>query len=195
MAEEGLPSNLPMRRIVVGVAVLAAVGLAGGYGVAMRAKPKPQSVSLSSPKPDTKKAPRGIFVHVAGAVVRPGLYELPNGARVDEAVRKAGGAKSDANLDALNLAAKVKDGDKVLVPGPPTEGGGPEGATDGSGLINLNTASLAELDGLPGIGPALAQRIIDHRAKNGGFQRLEDLLDVPGIGPAKFEEIRSQATV
>lgn len=195
MAEEGLPSTLPMRRIVVGVAVLAAVGLAGGYGVAMRAKPKPQSVSLSSPEPDAEKAQRGIFVHVAGSVVRPGLYELPNGARVDEAVRRAGGARPDANLDALNLAAKVKDGDKVLVPGPPTEGGEVGGGSGGSGLINLNTASIAELDELPGIGPALAQRIIDYRSKHGGFRTLDDLLDVPGIGPSKLEEIRTLATV
>jgi competence protein ComEA len=195
VAEGTLPSNLPMRRLIVGVAVLAAVGLAGGYGVAMRAKPKPQSVSLSSPKPDAKKAQRGIFVHVAGAVVRPGLYELANGARVDEAVRKAGGARPDANLDALNLAAKVKDGDKVLVPGPPTEGGDAEGGSEGSGLINLNTASIAELDELPGIGPALAQRIVDYREKHGGFRTLDDLLDVPGIGPSKLEEMRSQATV
>ncbi len=195
MAEEREPSNIPLRRVIVGLAVLAAIGLAGGYGVAMRAKPKPQTVNLASPKADAKKAAHGIFVHVAGAVVRPGLYELPNGARVDEAVRKAGGARPDANLDALNLAAKVKDGDKVLVPGPPAEGGGPENASDGSGLINLNTASLAELDELPGIGPALAQRIVDYREKHGGFRTLDDLLDVPGIGPSKLDEIRGQATV
>lgn len=193
--EEDAPSNIPIRRIVVGVAVLAAVGLAGGYGVAMRAKPKPQTVSLGSQSSEEKKAKRVIFVHVAGAVVRPGLYELSDGARVDEAVRKAGGSRPDADLDALNLAAKVKDGDKVLVPGPPAEGEGQTGGSNGSGLLNLNTATATELEELPGIGPALAGRIVAYREQHGGFQKIDDLLDVPGIGPAKLDEIRGHATV
>ncbi|MEX2538265.1 MAG: ComEA family DNA-binding protein [Actinomycetota bacterium] len=192
---EAVP-NIPTRRIIVGLAVLAAVGLAGGYGVAMRAKPKPTTVSLASPSPG-EETKRVVYVHVAGAVGRPGLYEVPEGARVDDAVRKAGGPTDTADLDALNLAAKVKDGDKVLVPGTQADSSGGTGADGpgGSTLINLNTASAADLDTLPGIGPALAERIISYREEHGGFRTVDELLDVPGIGPTKLDEIRDLATV
>jgi competence protein ComEA len=188
--------NIPTRRLVVGLAVLAAVGLAGGYGVAVRSKPKPTTIDLASPSPG-QKTKRVVYVHVAGAVGRPGLYEVVEGARVDDAVRKAGGPTETADLDALNLAAKVKDGDKVLVPDTQVDPGGGSGADGpaGTALINLNTASLAELDTLPGIGPALAERIVSYREQHGGFRTIDDLLDVPGIGPAKLDEIRDHATV
>ena len=201
--------KLPGRRVIVGLCVLAAVGLVGGYGVAMRARPETTSVSLSSPtaKPDATKL---IYVHVGGAVGRPGLYQLPIGARVNDAVRLAGGPTDKAELDALNLAAKVKDGDKVLVPqrGAPGPNGAAPGAAPASGgagaatssaagaaVVNLNAATVAELETLPGIGPALAQRIISYREQHGGFRRVEDLLEVPGIGPKKFEELKAHVTV
>ncbi|MGH2760540.1 MAG: helix-hairpin-helix domain-containing protein [Actinomycetota bacterium] len=185
----------PGRRVIVGLAVLAAVGLVGGYGVAMRARPKPASVALSAPDGKDDEKGRKVFVHVGGAVRDPGLYGLAMGARVDDAVRAAGGVLEDADLDALNLAARVKDGEKILVPtengdGEPEGGGGAQG-----GLLNLNTAGLSDLDTLPGIGPALAQRILDYRERNGGFRSVEDLLEVPGIGAKKFEELREKVTV
>ncbi len=199
MDEVATVVSIPGRRVLVGLAVLAAVGLVGGYGVAMRARPKPTNVSLSAPEEKGSKNKRSIYVHVGGAVRRAGLYELPDGSRVDDAVRAAGGVLEDADTDALNLAAKLKDGEKVLVPtrGQAMGQGASGGAAQGmqGGLVNLNTATVADLETLPGIGPALAQRILDHREKNGGFRTVEDLLEVPGIGPKKFEEIRDHVTV
>ncbi|HYZ93892.1 MAG TPA: helix-hairpin-helix domain-containing protein [Actinomycetota bacterium] len=201
MDDVPVPKQLPGGRALIGLAVLAAVGLVGGYGVAMRAKPKPTKVSLSAPAAKERGKTRTIYVHVGGAVRRPGLYRLEDGARVDDAVRAAGGVLEDADLDALNLAARVKDGDKILVPAEGQgEGGGsaPPGsqaAGQQGSLVNLNTASLSDLETLPGIGPALAQRILDFREKNGGFRTVEDLLEVPGIGSKKFEELRDLVTV
>lgn len=188
-------------KVLAGLAGLAALGLLGGYAVAMRARPKPTKVALSRPAED-RKSERKIFVHVGGAVQRPGLYSLTDGSRIDDAVRAAGGVLEDADLDALNLAARVKDGDKVLVPSrsdtaAASGGPGPPGAAPNTqgGLVNLNTATVADLETLPGIGPALAQRIIDFRERNGGFRTVEDLLEVPGIGAKKFEELREHVTV
>ena len=200
--------KLPGRRVIVGLCVLAAVGLVGGYGVAMRARPKATDIELSSPTPKADPK-RLVYVHVGGAVRSAGLYRLPVGARVDDAVRMAGGPTKDADLDALNLAAKVKDGDKVLVPrrgaatsdgSPPAPGGSGSSAAPGaagahSALVNLNSATAADLETLPGIGPALAQRIIAFRTDHGGFRRVEDLLEVAGIGPKKFEELKAHVTV
>jgi competence protein ComEA len=126
-------------------------------------------------------------------VSRPGLYRLADGARVNDAIRAAGGVTSQADLDALNLASKLKDGDKVLVPrrGESQAQGG-SGAT---GKVNLNTATVEQLDTLPGIGPALAQRIVSYRQQHGGFRTLDDLEKVPGIGPAKLDGIRDLVTV
>lgn len=190
---------LPGRKIVVALAVLAAVGLLGGYGVAMRAKPKATTISLDSPSP--RSGARTIFVHVGGEVATPGLYELANGSRVNDAVEAAGGTKGKADLDGLNLAARVKDGDKVLVPkraAPAAPGGAaPSGGSQAQpgGLVNLNAATAADLETLPGIGPALAERIIAYRTEHGGFRRVEDLLEVAGIGPKKFEDLKDQVTV
>ena len=199
--EESFGATLPGRRIVFGLAVLAAVALVGGYGVAMRARPHATGISLSSPPSGPQRSAEKIFVHIGGAVRKPGLYRLAKGSRVNDAIRAAGGVLEDANLDALNLAAKVKDGDKILVPSKNGQGETQAAAGDSGaaaargGLVNLNTATVADLDTLPGIGPALAQRIISYREQHGGFRKLEDLLDVPGIGPAKFEELRDLVTV
>lgn len=193
--------NLPGRRVVVALAALAAVGLLGGYGVAMRARPRTEKISLASPSPHAKSE-KTIYVHVGGAVERPGLYEVGDGARVNDAVRAAGGPTKDADLDGLNLAAKVRDGDKILVPGrtseAPAPGGAPGAASQGaesSGLVNLNAATIADLETLPGIGPALAERIIAYRTEHGGFRRIEDLQEVAGIGPKKFEDLKDLVTV
>lgn len=198
--DASLPSALTSKRVVVGLIVLAAVGLVGGYGVSMRSKPRPTKVAIETDAVEPSSGGRRIYVHVGGAVRSPGLYQLPEGARVDDAVQAAGGVLEDADLDALNLAARVKDGDKVLVPSrdgageAPAGGGGAAGGMAG-GLVNLNTATLADLETLPGIGPALAQRIIDFRQSNGGFRTVEDLLEVPGIGAKKFEELKDHVTV
>jgi len=141
--------------------------------------------------------PLPLRVHVTGAVVAPGVYDLPPGSIVEDAIAAAGGFGAAANASALNLARVLHDGDQVSVPAlPATAAPGEVDTSSGaSQLLNLNTATLAELEALPGIGPALAQRILDYRAANGPFATLDDLLDVSGIGPAKLDAIRDLVTV
>lgn len=137
-----------------------------------------------------------VLVHVAGAVVRPGVYQLPDGERVDDAVRAAGGPIVDADLDALNLAALVVDGARVYVP---TEGemppalfpaGSGANAETPAGPVDINRADVGLLDTLPGVGPATAAAIVAERDRNGPFLGVDDLERVPGIGPAKLAGLR-----
>jgi competence protein ComEA len=136
---------------------------------------------------------RKLLVHVVGAVRTPGLYRLDDGSRVDDAIRAAGGAKPKAALDAINLAAPVADGQQVIVPvrGGATTSGEPasSGAT-AAGPVHLNTATLAELDTLPGVGPVTAQKILDYRNEHGAFSSVDELDAVPGIGPARLAELK-----
>ncbi|MEE9581701.1 MAG: ComEA family DNA-binding protein [Acidimicrobiia bacterium] len=134
-------------------------------------------------------ARRTVTVHVSGAVVRPGLVTLESDARVADAVAAAGGATPDAHLGALNLAATVGDGARLVVP----SGTGDTAVTDG--LIRVNSASLSDLERLPGVGPVLAQHIVTHRDKNGPFDVVEDLLAVPGIGEVKLAGMRDSVLV
>jgi len=142
-----------------------------------------------------------IVVHVAGAVRRPGVYRLRSGARVETAVRLAGGATRRADLGGLNLAAKVEDGRQILVPERVRAGGTAAAAPSGGGPaapaqpVNLNSATLEQLDTLPGVGPATAQKILDFREERGGFGSVEDLAEVPGIGPVRMAALREAVTV
>jgi len=142
-----------------------------------------------------------VVVHVAGAVRRPGVYRLPAGARVEAAVRLAGGPTRRADLGGLNLAAKVEDGRQVLVPERVRAGAAPTAAPGGGGAaapaqpVNLNTATLEQLDALPGVGPATAQKILDFRDERGGFGSVEELGEVPGIGPVRMAALREAVTV
>ena len=133
-----------------------------------------------------------LVVHVAGAVRRPGLYRLDDGSRVADALRRAGGAKPKAFLEALNLAAPLVDGQQVLVPheaaGMPTGAGG--AGTAPTGPVSLSAATLEQLDTLPGVGPVTAQKILDYRAQHGPFRSVEALDAVPGIGPTTIENLR-----
>jgi competence protein ComEA len=142
-------------------------------------------------------------VHVAGAVARPGLYRLPAGSRVADALALAGGKLPGADLDRLNLAARLVDGQKILVtrrgdPLPPVEatsaGGEPSNAL-ASEPVDLNAADLAALDSLPGIGPATAQAILEERTRRGGFRSTRDLLRVPGIGEGRFARLKDRVRV
>lgn len=174
--------------------------------------------SSGDPAATDSSAPTELVVHVSGAVASPGVVRLPPGARVDDALRAAGGATGEAELAAVNLARPVVDGEQIHVPVPGEEppavtapapaadaphagdatGAGDDeaggGGADG-GQIDLNTASVAELDELPGVGPAIAQRIVDHREQNGPFESVDQLEEVSGIGPATLEKMRDRATV
>ena len=155
------------------------------------------------------RASAKVVVHVAGAVTKPGVVELRAGARVIDAVEAAGGALSQADLDRLNLAAKLVDGQRVLVQkvgDPPAvaepagvtgsgAAGSGTGAQAASGPINLNTATQAELEALPGIGPTLAKAILDERQHRGGFRSVNELREVRGIGAKRFADLKSQVTV
>jgi competence protein ComEA len=134
-----------------------------------------------------------VLVHAAGAVMEPGVYSLPAGSRVADLVDAAGGPAPDADLDQLNLAAPLVDGERVYVPrAGETVVAASSGtvADDAAGPLDLNAATLEELDELPGIGPATARAIIDERERRGGFRSVDELLDVRGIGPAKLEDLR-----
>jgi len=143
-------------------------------------------------------------VHVAGAVRRPGVYRLAPGARVDDALRRAGGPRGRADLAAVNLAAKLEDGRQVLVPerAPTTEPGAAPAAHAAAAAggaaappLNLNTATLEQLDTLDGVGPGIAQRILDYREQHGGFTRVEELGEVPGIGAKRLAALTPLVTV
>jgi competence protein ComEA len=155
--------------------------------------------SGASPASPTTTAVR-IVVHVAGAVARPGVLRLPDGARVVDAVDAAGGFATDADPSRVNLAAKVADGQRVYVPrigeATPVDAAlsGPNSTTP-TGPVDLNTASIDELDRLPGIGPATAAAIVEHRSRNGAFHSVDELRDVPGIGEAKLAQLRPLVTV
>ncbi len=218
-------------RMIGSVVSVAVVGVAGWWLV--RVPPPPPEVNLSfasttvaasSPAANdgganiggaTVATPQTITVHVAGAVNNPGVYRLRYGLRINDAVVAAGGATTTANLDAINLATVLNEGEQIYVPkrgekphtitGRPQVGGGAVGGASNVGAggvnggalstININLASVVELEQLPGVGPATAKAIVAYREKNGAFQRVEDLLKVRGIGPAKLSEILPRARV
>lgn len=149
---------------------------------------------------DVRDEPARLLVHVDGAVNAPGVYELLGGSRVNDAVSAAGGLREDADTTAINLAAAVTDGEKIHVPAvgelmttPPTDENG-LGASD-SALININTADVAELDELPGVGESTARAIVEDREANGPFATPEDLMRVSGIGEKKFAKLEAMICV
>lgn len=195
--------------VVVGAGALLAAGAVSGPG---RAAPAAGDeaffdapVATTAPRAVDTSVPR-LVAHAAGAVVRPGVYELSSGARVDDLIAAAGGVTGDADADRLNLAAPLQDGARLYVPrrgeldvpavsGPDAAPGDGAGGTNGgsgspSGPVDLNRAGQAELEALPGIGPSLAQAILDHRTRDGPFSSVDGLLDVRGIGPTRLEQLR-----
>jgi competence protein ComEA len=203
--------------VLVVVAVVAGVvwyrvGLGGGDGVGA-ASPGAQRLAartLDGASTTSTTAPAGegrIAVHVAGAVARPGVVELAAGARVIDAVEAVGGAPAEADLDRLNLAAKLVDGERVYVPkvgqadpgavaGEPAETSEtPASAGTPSAKLDLNTATQTQLETLPGIGPAYAQAIIAERQRRGGFKAVNELRSVRGIGEKRFADIAALVTV
>jgi competence protein ComEA len=189
--------HIPLARnhaVVLAVALLVGLALLGRR-LADADTARPASAAPAALAQLEAAAPARLVVHVAGAVRRPGLYRLTDGARVAEAVSRAGGGTRRADLSALNLAAPLVDGSQVLVPlrVPPVPAGDPGALGNGSaasGKVRLSTATLEQLDSLPGVGPVTAQKIVDWRAANGPFRAVNDLDAIPGIGPARLEQLR-----
>jgi len=199
-------------RVAVAAGIVALVVVAGWWLV--RPSPRPveadlpvaSTVPLASPP---SVVPVEVVVQVAGAVAQPGVYRLADGARVVDLVEAAGGALPEADLQALALASRLTDGQRVQVPRvgevlPPSVLGAAPAGAGGSGAgagsvpaapVDLNVATIAELEALPGIGPATAQAILTYRERNGPFRTLEDLGEVQGIGPARLDALRELVRV
>lgn len=175
--------------LLIAALFLAGRSLAGAGSAKEAARPAAAAGEL-------RAEPRArLVVHIVGAVRRPGLYRLADGARIADAVRRAGGATRRADLSLVNLAAPVADGSQVVVPrrASPAAPGANEGGEDAAapaGPIHLNTATVEQLDELPGVGPVTAQKIVDYREQHGAFSSVDDLDAIPGIGPARLEQLR-----
>jgi competence protein ComEA len=186
---------LSRRRAVVGVVIVVGALLVAGRSLTHRgasaAAPAEPVAAIAAARPPK------LVVHVVGAVRRPGLYELSEGSRFADAVKRAGGASAKADLALLNLAAPIADGIQVVVPQrappgrPPSSSASSSASAGGSsGPVRLSTATVEQLDELPGVGPVTAQRIVDYRDEHGGFASVDDLDAVPGIGPKRLEQLR-----
>jgi competence protein ComEA len=201
------------RRCVVSIAISRSTALVGvcvslallalvGQRLARAGAASEPEVASAPLEPVAAAPPRQVLVvHVVGEVRRPGLYRLRDGARIADALRRAGGARARADLAALNLAAPLVDGVQVLVPARVRNpgGGAPAGSTAPgaalpAGPISLSSATAEELDQLPGVGPITAQKILDYRTEHGPFASVDDLDAVPGIGPTRIEQIRDLVT-
>ncbi len=208
--------GVPLPALVALIGVVAALAL--GVTATMRTRAPNADVALSLPRANAAQTPDAsvpsalaspttttgpLRVHAAGAVIHPGVVQVPAGARVIDVVFAAGGAAPAADLNQVNLAALVTDGERVYIPvagevvaaiaspGSSKASAGP--APDA--VININEAGEPELEELPGVGPATAKAIVDYRSEHGRFRSVDDLLNVRGIGPAKLEQIKPRARV
>ena len=193
--------------------VLAGRAQASGSPGQLIGAPSPQgsgstSTSASGVAASGDSSAQPIVAYICGAVAQPGVYDLEAGARVADLLKRAGGATTKADLSAVNLAAKLSDGQQVVVPkrgavaavaasgsAAGSAGTGATGGGSATAIVNLNTATSDELDALQGVGPATAQKIIDYRTTNGPFKTIEELKNVSGIGDAKFAALKPYVTV
>ena len=190
--------DISRRRALGYVLAVLAVLLVGGHFVAGGSRqPAPDALAASPLRPSAPAKPRLLVVDVVGEVRHPGLYKLSPESRVDDALRAAGGATPTAALDAINLASPIADGEQIVVPssdgasraaGAAPSGAGSPGAP--AEKVHLNSATLEELDSLPGVGPVTAQKILAYREQHGAFHSVDELDAVPGIGPARLQDLK-----
>lgn len=213
--QQAVPQRTTPQRAVSQQASPSAAGTGSAVAAGLAADVRSAGSAASATSSTTSTF---LVVHVAGQVTTPGIVQVAPGSRVADAVQAAGGVLPEADLDRLNLARVVVDGEQVLIPAPgqsmppsgsggtPSGAGGASSAGGGSGsappagsgppeLINVNTAAAAELEELPGIGPVLAQRIVEYRDSTGGLRSVEELVEVPGIGDKVLSRLRPRATV
>jgi len=196
-------NSLARYRPYIAMLFLFSIVLAGTIWALRR--PEPPALTIITPTPRPTATLAALVVDVRGAVAKPGVYTLPAGSRVQDALGQAGDVLPNAETRSFNMARKVNDGEQIYVPligeataVPPAPAKGvPSTAATKTpiGKININTASLEELDGLPGIGPTIAQRIIDYRNGNGAFKQIEDVTKVRGIGDSLFGQIKDLITL
>jgi competence protein ComEA len=210
-ARRALAAFDPGRRALLVLAVVAVTVAVVVAFLVWRSRPRPVEVAPVAGPVSVQPSPSasGIVVAVAGRVHRPGLVRLPFGARVADAIEAAGGVLPGTDLGFLNLARKLVDGELLVVgasPAPVPPGGAapgagaPGGGAPGGGAVpgapvNLNTATAAELESLPGVGPVLAERIVDYRTRNGGFRSVDELRKVEGVGDARYAQLKDLVTV
>jgi competence protein ComEA len=185
-----------------GVLVVAVLLLrpAGADPAPEESLPRATSSSVTASASPASASTAIVVVQAAGAVLQPGIYRLGPGSRVDDLVHAAGGLAPDADPDRVNLAALLSDGEKIYIPrvgeAVPTDAAtGGSSASSAAQPVDLNSASIAQLDTLPGIGPATAQAIIDYRSQHGRFRSVDELVNVRGIGPARLDQLRSLVRV
>ena len=187
--------------VAVAVVVLAVIGyrtLADRGGQTLPLETTAPSATVNAGEGSAgEQSDASCLVHVCGAVLRPGVYHLPQGSRVYQAVEAAGGATGWADTAALNMAATVRDGQKIEVPVRGTAAPAPSTGKSASPdePVNLNTAGEDQLDTLPGVGPSTAKKIIEYRDKNGSFRRTDDLMKIPGIGRKKYDKLKDSVCV
>jgi competence protein ComEA len=197
--------KLSKHQIIVLIIAVLALGTGAGLFVGSRlikptSNPLPQIVNDPSIADIAPTVPVSINVYVTGAVLHASVYALPEGSIVRDALAAAGGTANDADLIAINLAARLEDGEQVTVPVKSPDGASAavsptSSASNVHARISINHGTLADLDTLPGIGPAKAQAILDYRAQHGLFKRLEDLQNVKGIGTKTYEDLKSLITL
>jgi len=198
-----VPFAVSRSTALVGVCLaLAALVLVGQRLAHAGAAGEPEPVAATLDPVASAPARTILVVHVVGQVRQPGLYRLRDGARIADAVHRAGGALRDADLAAVNLAAPLVDGVQVVVPARSPDGASPSAAGESGGgaagpggpLVSLSSATVEQLDELPGVGPITAQKIVDYRTEHGPFASVDDLDAVPGIGPTRIEQLRDLVT-
>lgn len=180
-------------KIIIGIAIVIAIVVIGLYFYKESKNDYTYDDTLAVTTENEEK--EEITIHIIGEVKYPGIVILKSGQRIVDAIEAAGGETEEADLNKLNLAQILNDGDKIYVPNKTDEIEDYKDTTGESSTVNLNTATLEELTSLPGIGESTAQKIIDYRRQNGKFKAIEDLKNVSGIGESKFDNIKDKITV